>query len=247
MDYYSIDDILSENEKISVQFQTDGYKLGFLDPSSNHISQAEDEDDVSNRDDDVVDDDDENETRNQDIKKGAKIELPLWLVELLADRNYVIIDLPKVFSINFRKELKAGPETMNLFDRCGPYFYEVGTKLAKITDDEALTESLMRTFAARFKQIFLSCQNSRNDDYSQFVRRLTLLEREIFDAGRLGSEEYLQWKNHFVGRTQLKTSVAMTPTKNKKRTKDAASSSLGVAQESGGGDANSRAQKRYRH
>ncbi|XP_038980522.1 probable DNA replication complex GINS protein PSF3 isoform X2 [Phoenix dactylifera] len=68
--YYDIDDIIMEEESISVVFQVGAHGVGLLDPGS--------------------------ETNS--VEKGAKVDLPFWLAHELYLRQAVSISVPACFS-----------------------------------------------------------------------------------------------------------------------------------------------------
>jgi hypothetical protein len=67
MPYFSIDELLSEEERVHCVFQTDATDCGFLDPSS----------------------------MTKDIKYNTKMELPLWMASALARQGAVNVCLTK--------------------------------------------------------------------------------------------------------------------------------------------------------
>ena len=96
--YFSIEDILATQERVPCQVESDLKNLGFLDPGSD----------------------------NQDLGRGTKLELPLWMVEGLTDykaRNYITVDVPKTFKEVFREIMSADPLVVDLH-KMGLYYYE---------------------------------------------------------------------------------------------------------------------------
>ena len=125
MDYYDLDDILKEEEvlfftifnffftfdstfslqsvtlffffqKVPATFLCDGHALGFLDPVK-HDAQ-------------------------DDLKEGEEIELPLWMVRSLSNKQYISLGLPKVYRKEAQNALLADPTIVSL--KSGPYYYE---------------------------------------------------------------------------------------------------------------------------
>ncbi|KAJ8472253.1 hypothetical protein OPV22_026596 [Ensete ventricosum] len=68
--YYDMDDILMEDEPISVVFKVGAHGCGLLDPGS----------------------------ETNDIEKGTKMDLPYWLAHQLHLRQAVSISVPASFS-----------------------------------------------------------------------------------------------------------------------------------------------------
>ena len=61
----------------------------------------------------------------------TRVEVPLWLATQLALRQYVTLELPRVFQPAFREMLLADPCVVDLQAKCA-YFYEFGIKLATL-------------------------------------------------------------------------------------------------------------------
>ncbi|KAG1363459.1 hypothetical protein COCNU_11G002860 [Cocos nucifera] len=101
--YYDIDDIIMEEEPISVVFQVGAHGVGLLDPGS--------------------------ETNN--VENGAKVDLPFWLAHELYLRQATSISVPACFSQKTRKEIQADAACVDLRIRC-PYFYELGCKIVPL-------------------------------------------------------------------------------------------------------------------
>jgi GINS complex subunit 3 len=102
--YYDIDDILMEEEPISVVFQVSANGVGLLDPGAERNS----------------------------VEKGAKVDLPFWLAHgLLSLEQAVSINVPPCFTQKTRKEIQADAACVDLRIRC-PYFYELGCKIVPL-------------------------------------------------------------------------------------------------------------------
>merc|ERR1712083_1063932 len=76
-DYFSLHDILAEQERIPVVTNEDLPKLGFLDPSTS--------------------------TKDGTLSKGTKMELPLWMAKSLKTRNRAQVHMP----LNFTEKKEA--------------------------------------------------------------------------------------------------------------------------------------------
>lgn len=69
-------------------------------------------------------------------------------------------------------------------------------------------DDLTAAFVKRYAMILSKCYGHlQKADYSSFVQKLTLFERELYDAGRKGVERYETWKG-LVGSYKM-TSTAM--------------------------------------
>ncbi|KOC64296.1 DNA replication complex GINS protein PSF3 [Habropoda laboriosa] len=76
-DYFSVNDILCTEERISCTIEVELLGLGFLDTSS----------------------------QTEDIKVGSKVEFPLWLAESLKSlqNSVVSVDIPKIYKEGYRE------------------------------------------------------------------------------------------------------------------------------------------------
>ena len=73
-----------------------------------------------------------------DLARGTKLELPYWCVEGLVSnkaRSYLQVDIPKTFKEVFREIMSADPLVVDLH-KMGPYYYEFGRHLIKLSQTE---------------------------------------------------------------------------------------------------------------
>ncbi|XP_043689873.1 DNA replication complex GINS protein PSF3-like isoform X1 [Telopea speciosissima] len=101
--YYNIDDIIMEEEIISVVFQVAANGVGLLDPSA----------------------------KTNSVEQGSKVELPFWLAQELHLRQAVAMNVLACFNQKTRKEVQADAACVDLRNKC-PYFYELGCKIAPL-------------------------------------------------------------------------------------------------------------------
>mmetsp|Transcript_11247 Transcript_11247/g.12748 ORF Transcript_11247/g.12748 Transcript_11247/m.12748 type:complete len:194 (-) Transcript_11247:1122-1703(-) len=169
-DYYGIDDILSEEDQIPVTFNTDAFNLGFLDSTSD----------------------------SPELGKGAQVELPCWLADILAQRNFVKIKMPKHYTKKYRTYLLADPTVVNLRDKSS-FYYDTGIRLCKFFRSSAeasiLVSTCLKAFSFRYRSILDRCLSSRNEDNTSYTNMLTHTEQLIFNAGYNSSHEIFKWKN----------------------------------------------------
>jgi len=189
-DYFSIEAILAQEERIPVTFKTDVYHLGHLDPGS----------------------------LDEDIHSGTRIDLPLWLSRILCTRNIAEMSLPKAYSQKFLSNLKADPISVSL-GSVAPYFYELALELANFIPDQnnevpKLLEILQNAKVLRYKMILDKSQNMRNTDLHEVTRKLTLTEKKLFEAGYTASIQYETWKNRCVA--PLSQSLVLGTTRKRK-------------------------------
>ncbi len=156
--YFCIDSILAEEERIPSEFTISVVNLGYLDPCCTE----------------------------EDLPKGTLLELPFWLAQTLhskrhrspeGEKPFVRIGLPKFFNQLSRENLRAGPSATNLRDKT-PYFYELGRSLSFLTNDAELLTILRQALSGpRFVDISNKSLNSRTIDMTEFTRNLTEAER----------------------------------------------------------------------
>ena len=117
---------------------------------------------------------------NGDLERGSKVELPLWLALSLFDHNYISIQIPSWFGESFRQIALADPEVSNLKDK-SLYFYEFGLKLAdKIQYQENLFEILTNLFFIRMKKVVNLMLHLKEGSSHEFFNKMTELETSIY-------------------------------------------------------------------
>jgi GINS complex subunit 3 len=163
--YYDLNDILVEDEVVSTVFHHKANGVGNLDPGS--------EDD--------------------NVEKGAVVELPLWLAQDLSRRKIIQVNLPPCFGAKVRKEVQADPACVNLRSKC-PYFYEMGCKLADITGDPSLGGFLLSTLRGRYRDILCKALTSTITSTPKFMTLLTQEETHLFEAGRDSMRTFQKWR-----------------------------------------------------
>ncbi|KAF8644198.1 hypothetical protein HU200_066525 [Digitaria exilis] len=143
--YYDINDILMEDEPISVVFQVTANGVGLLDPGA----------------------------ESNCVEKGAKVDLPFWLAHgLLSLEQAVSINPPPCFTQKTRKEIQADAACVDLRIRC-PYFYELGCKIVPLVSDKSMALFLRYAFTSRYKEVLSKSHSSSTMTVPKFVPRLT--------------------------------------------------------------------------
>ena len=118
MSYYDVDAILTDAQKVPCTFELNVPGLGYLEGNM-----------------------------TGDMKKGSKIELPLWLGEMLAlsqslnTQSLVTLDPPSALSPRVLNALKADPRTVDL-RALAPHFYNLGARILELFDEEEMIEVL---------------------------------------------------------------------------------------------------------
>ncbi|KAG5322811.1 PSF3 protein, partial [Pseudoatta argentina] len=188
-DYFSLTDILCTEERISCKIEVTLPRLGFLDLSS----------------------------ESEDLKPGAKLELPLWLAQPLnkVRESIVSVDIPKTYKEGYREILLADACTVVL-NKWNPYYYELGMYLRKFNnrDCEMIIDSLLLTFRSRFRLIMDWAQNPVSDPMLNSL--LPRLERHLFLTGRKAKVQLNEWLRK--GSCIIETSQSAVNLKKRKRT-----------------------------
>jgi GINS complex subunit 3 len=134
--YYDVDAILTDAQKVPCTFELTVPGLGFLEGNM-----------------------------TGDMKQGSKVELPLWLGEMLALRSVyhyevlyllctdrsnsqslntsslVTLDPPSALSPRVLNALKADPRTVDL-RALALHFYDLGARILELFDEEEMIEVL---------------------------------------------------------------------------------------------------------
>lgn len=166
-DYFDLDSILAEEERVAVTFKVGCTGLGrALDPS--------------------CDDD--------DLKEESNVELPFWVVKDLAARGFVGITRPKYYDHRVRNDLEADSRCVNLIEKCA-YYYEMGLNVLSITNDKYLSKMLKTTFGLRYEHLLIKAMSLQpdTDDLSRTERVLSREERNVFEAGRSARKVLTEW------------------------------------------------------
>eukprot|EP01083_Nonionella_stella_P081396 224189_1 len=166
-DYFDVDDILAEDEMLSCKFLIDALGLGYLDESND----------------------------DEDLKAGAVADLPVWLAQKLWFRGMVEVTCPKFFSERFATNLLADPTVVNLSDR-SKYFYRFGMKVSGIQRTDNIPVMLQKTLSLRYREIMDKSRRWRGTEFSAFTKRLTAIEKELFDLKYLSAVSYDKWRNN---------------------------------------------------
>jgi GINS complex subunit 3 len=171
-DYFNLDAILAEEERVQVRFAVGSTGLGrAIDPS--------------------CDDD--------DLKTGSEVELPFWLLRDLAIRGFVSLQRPKFFSVKTKNDLDADSRCVNLGEKC-PYFYQLGLNILSMTNQAWLSEYIKATFEKRYSQLLIQAMSVQPDtrELVQIQRVLTREEDTIFEAGRQMRMAIGQWESSLM-------------------------------------------------
>ncbi|TDL29469.1 GINS complex, Psf3 component, partial [Rickenella mellea] len=181
-DYYSIDAILSENQKLQCTFKIDIPDLGYLDGGA-----------------------------ERDIKALSKLQLPFWLVPMLLHSDYADCTIPPPFSQRVRNALNAEPRSVKLSGLVGSggLWYGFGRMIMRQLDDyqaKEISDVLSKTFKERLVDVmdqahhFGSLGSSAagvvggsGNAGEDFREGLDATERELFALAQESAKQTKQW------------------------------------------------------
>ncbi|KAH9062208.1 GINS complex, Psf3 component [Lactarius vividus] len=180
-DYYSIDSILSENQKIQCTFKVDIPDMGHLDGG-----------------------------HERDIKAQSKIQLPLWLAFILIYSDYVDFAIPTPFSSRVRNALNAEAKSVRLsaLVGAGGHWYGFGKIISRLLDDSQANEMSDLLTKARFdgflSEVIDQAQHfaalgpaggggQSGDSALAFREGLEVTERELFSLAQESAKKTKQW------------------------------------------------------
>mmetsp|Transcript_23043 Transcript_23043/g.41617 ORF Transcript_23043/g.41617 Transcript_23043/m.41617 type:complete len:210 (+) Transcript_23043:97-726(+) len=199
-DYWSIDEILAEQQEVTVKASADIVGGGILYPSSIGTTQ-------------------------KDLREGAKVTVPFWLAQSMTRRHAVELDLPQIFSRSSQEDLQVDPAASRLGDKC-PYYFEVGMKVASLLRDLPLQTILMEGLQRRWIEmvnllgkmgIAQNKTSSIDPILSIFPQTLTRTEQEIFGGGREAEIHFHRWVASFTSYEIKPSSVAEVAASQNKR------------------------------
>lgn len=144
MNYYDLDEILSEEIKIPITFIEDAINLGYLNTTG--IS--------------------------EDIKAGTQLELPYWLAIELYDKNLIEINYPNYYGDKYRQALRSDTVKINLRELC-PYYFNIGKNIGLLLHDNLLIDLLRRVLCNKVILHFQKAFNTPNQDFSDVYHDLT--------------------------------------------------------------------------
>lgn len=173
-DYFSIDDILASEPRVFCTFRVQGHQLAHLDPMNLSTHRTTQQTQSTTTPSSSSTPPNTNTTSNQDsnpdslthpsttsdspqtpttispqhLPANHRLALPFWLIESLAERSIIAVELPRAFGNAARNALRADPIVPSLNLHC-PYFFRLGIRLAMLLTDHNLPTVLATSFAAR--------------------------------------------------------------------------------------------------
>lgn len=104
-DYYSIESILAENQKIQCTFKVPVPDMGHLDGGN-----------------------------ERDVKVQSKIQIPMWMAFILVYSDYADFNIPPAFAARVRNAINAEPKSVKLSNLVGQghTWYGLGQMIMKL-------------------------------------------------------------------------------------------------------------------
>ncbi|TPX42841.1 hypothetical protein SeMB42_g04967 [Synchytrium endobioticum] len=180
-DYYDIEAILADQQRVPCFFSYPVPGYGFLDGNN-----------------------------DADLPPNTRVELPYWMAETLAIREWVEIDLPKYYQVKVRNDLKASPTVVNLYQLC-PYFYEFGIRIVNLIVDDVLCKVLSETFTHRVQLIMNYTQATiLRTDRSDFIQSLDETEKDLYRVGVESTGVMIRWIRSRASSARIMTADVLT-------------------------------------
>ncbi|SCU84168.1 LADA_0D00232g1_1 [Lachancea dasiensis] len=181
MSYYDIDDILADASKFPCRFNYDIPGLGYLEGNA-----------------------------GKEIRKNAKVELPLWLARILAivggdaglnDEDalpFVELMQPEMFSPKVLNAIKSGPVTLDVHS-INSHFYALAIKWATLFNDRDLIEVLNYMLLERCQEInnhasSVQLENvGRGGSQGTFMLTLDEFEKVLYKDSHESCKDTKKW------------------------------------------------------
>ena len=143
------------------------------------------------------------------LKAGTKVELPLWLSEILAvssqstSKSLVTLDLPPSLAPRVMNALKADPKSVDLRVLSQNY-YSLGMRMLELFEEEEVCDVLTNSWKTRAAEISDHASNAGQGnrgggggvgsaDGVEFLRGLDDSERDLFRAAHDSSKATRSW------------------------------------------------------
>jgi len=179
-DYFSIEAILAENQKIQCTFKHDIPGMGHLGGGT-----------------------------ERDIAMLSKIQLPLWLAYTVIYSDWAEFNIPAPFGSRVRNALKAEACSVRLSNLVGAggFWYGFGKTIMEIlSEDQAngISEMLTKAFRSRLLEVVDQAQHfaalgqvgaggSSGNSSQLFREGLDVTEREIFALAQESAKRTKNW------------------------------------------------------
>lgn len=169
--YYDLDDILADAEKVPSRFNLTVPGLGFLEGKP-----------------------------GKSIVKDTKLDLPVWLAESLAacailegsDERFIELLEPDFISPKVLNAIQSNPVTVDLHSILTNY-YKLVEKWALMYEDRDLIETSMQMLKERAFEISNFANNTNKQMNNGFIFSLDEFEKKLFKLTSDSSRQMKKW------------------------------------------------------
>lgn len=202
-DYWDIDEILAEQQEVTVKAACNVPAGGVLYSDSG--------------------------VNQKDLVANDKVRIPLWLAKKMVQRKVADLEMPNMFNLSSQEDLQRDPCVCRLCDR-SPYYFEVGAQVAGLLDDVAMGEnlriSLFNGMLARWKELVnlngsLGVTRTQFSPLHQwlalFPQTLTDKESAMLQGGRETEKQFKEWTERFASFVMQPSLIADRPAKVARR------------------------------
>lgn len=171
MSYYDLDDILADGEKVPCRFNITVPGLGYLEGNPGKA-----------------------------IEKDTKIELPLWLAEILAvcelleesQQSFIDLSDPEFINFNVLNAVKTSPINIDLH-KLVPNYYKLIEKWCVMFNDKELIETIMIMLRERAFEINNFAGNSNKQINNEFLYTLDEFEKRLYKMTSESNKYMRKW------------------------------------------------------
>ncbi|CDK25613.1 unnamed protein product [Kuraishia capsulata CBS 1993] len=173
MEYYDIDDIIADSQRLPVKFQISVPGLGYLEGNP-----------------------------GKQVSKDSRMELPLWLALILAicpiddsedsGQNFVELLPPEFLSAKVQNAIKSSPATIDLHSIL-PHFYNFVVKWCWLFEDAQLVQLCLDMLRERAAEINSRSSNSTARQNLDQINKLDEFEKRIFKLNYDSFKDLKQW------------------------------------------------------
>ncbi|CDO94181.1 unnamed protein product [Kluyveromyces dobzhanskii CBS 2104] len=184
MGYYDIDDILADGTRFPCRFNYEIPGLGYLEGNT-----------------------------GRPISKHSKLELPLWMVHLLAvvgaesgedsgaEEPLPFVELlpPELFAPRVLNAIKSGAASLDLHS-ISPHFYTLAERWATLFSDKDLSQVLKDMLLERGQEInnyavsvSLFSHRGQTNDSAVFLQTLDEFEKSVYRDTNVNCKEMKKW------------------------------------------------------
>lgn len=171
MGYYDLDDVLADGERVPCKFNLSVPGLGYLEGNPGKL-----------------------------VLKDAKVELPIWLAEILAScvtletsqESFIDLLEPDFISAKVRNAIKADPKSVDLHSIMSNY-YKLVEKWATMFEERDLAELAMAMLKERAVEIDNYAGNSNKHVNSNFLHSLDEFEKKLYKVTNESKKQMREW------------------------------------------------------